>query len=161
VAEDVADEEVVVAIAEAVSVVDSAAEIVGAVEASVEAEVVDTAIVTVEVIGVGEEVVPVGVDTEVHAEEEVAVTEEMAAASVRIVHEAAARIIAIHRPLGIPFKNNRRSTSLSLENRQRNLIAKKSFELKERNFRLFMICHFSSFNYLPTTTTQKLPPLQK
>jgi hypothetical protein len=160
VAEDVADEEVVVAIAEAVSVVDSAAEIVGAVEASVEAEVVDTAIVTVEVIGVGEEVVPVGVDTEVHAEE-VAVTEEMAAASVRIVHEAAARIIAIHRPLGIPFKNNRRSTSLSLENRQRNLIAKKSFELKERNFRLFMICHFSSFNYLPTTTTQKLPPLQK
>jgi hypothetical protein len=105
-------------------------------------------------------VVPVGVDTEVHAEE-VAVTEEMAAASVRIVHEAAARIIAIHRPLGIPFKNNRRSTSLSLENRQRNLIAKKSFELKERNFRLFMICHFSSFNYLPTTTTQKLPPLQK
>jgi hypothetical protein len=160
VAEDVADEEVVVAIAEAVSVVDSAAEIVGAVEASVEAEV-DTAIVTVEVIGVGEEVVPVGVDTEVHAAEEVAVTEEMAAASVRIVHEAAARIIAIHRPLGIPFKNNRRSTSLSLENRQRNLIAKKSFELKERNFRLFMICHFSSFNYLPTTTTQKLPPLQK
>jgi hypothetical protein len=140
VAEDVADEEVVVAIAEAVSVVDSAAEIVGAVEASVEAEVVDTAIVTVEVIGVGEEVVPVGVDTEVHAAEEVAVTEEMAAASVRIVHEAAARIIAIHRPLGIPFKNNRRSTylslSLSLENRQRkNLIAK----LKaERNFRLFI-----------------------
>jgi hypothetical protein len=139
VAEDVADEEVVVAIAEAVSVVDSAAEIVGAVEASVEAEVVDTAIVTVEVIGVGEEVVPVGVDTEVHAEE-VAVTEEMAAASVRIVHEAAARIIAIHRPLGIPFKNNRRSLptylSLSLENRQRkNLIAK----LKaERNFRLFI-----------------------
>ena len=123
---DVAAEEVEVAIVVADSVEDSVVAIAGAVEASVEAEV-DTAIVTVEVIGVGEEVVPVGVDTEVHAEEVADMEEEeMVATSARIVHEAAARITAIHRPLGIPFKNKMRNVYLSLENGQRFNQKKKS-----------------------------------
>lgn len=109
-AEDAVDVEVVVVTVEADSEEDSVAVtvvIAVAVEASVEAVAEAMAIVTGVGIGVGEGEDPEGVEaTEVHVEE--ADTEEMAATSARIVHEAAARITAIHRPLGIPFKNKPR-----------------------------------------------------
>jgi hypothetical protein len=128
VAEDVAAVGVEEAIVEEDSGADSGVGIAGAVVASVEAEVDHTATVTEEVIGVGEEVAPevvVEEATEVHAAD--MEEEEMVATSGRIVHEAAARITAIHRPRGIPFKNkqtNEKRLFLSPENRQRHLTPK-------------------------------------